>query len=84
MRARRIVQTGAFDPEDVERLQAALEAAWLQLEASVPQRERDAAREQLATVVVSAGNVSGLDAEELATVAVRTFLSIRAGTQSLL
>ncbi|CCB64074.1 hypothetical protein [Hyphomicrobium sp. MC1] len=82
MRARRIVQTGAFDPEDVERLQTALEAAWLQVEESVSQREREAAREHLATVVVSAGNVSDLDAEELATVAVRTFLSIRASTQS--
>ncbi|CCB65233.1 hypothetical protein [Hyphomicrobium sp. MC1] len=83
MRARRIVQTGAFDPQDVERLQAAFEAAWLQVEATVPEREREAAREYLATVVVSAGNVSDLDAEELATVAVRTFLSIRTGTQSL-
>lgn len=82
MRARRIVQSGVFDPEDVERLQVALEAAWLQVEAVIPERERDDSRERLATVVVSAGNVSDLDAEELATVAVRTFLSIRASTQS--
>ncbi|WP_290989026.1 hypothetical protein [Hyphomicrobium sp.] len=38
-------------------------------------------RELLATIVVSAGNVSGLDAEELAAVAIRSFEAIYAGSR---
>lgn len=77
MRARRIIQAGAFDPEDVQRLQAAFDLGWAELLPSVKPTDIEKAREMLATVVVSAGNVSGLDAEELAAVAVRSFNAIR-------
>jgi len=84
MRARRILQTGAFNPEDLQRLQNAFDAAWETLAPSVAHADHERSRELLATVVVSAGNVSGLDAGELSAVALRTFHAIRAGTQTLL
>lgn len=84
MRARRILQTGAFNPDDLERLQAAFDAAWATLAPTIPDADHAQSRELLATVVVSAGNVSGLDTEELAAVALRTFHAIRTGTQTLL
>lgn len=75
---------GAFKPEDVSRLQEAFDAAWRALAPTVPPLDHPASRELLATVVVSAGNVSGLDAEELAAVALRTFRAIRVDPQTLL
>lgn len=84
MRARRILQTGAFNPEDLDRLQEAFDAAWTAIAPTIAPSDHASARELLATVVVSAGNVSGLDAGELATVAMRTFEAIRTGTQTLL
>lgn len=83
MRARRILQTGAFNPDDLLRLQDAFEAAWKALAPTVDDADLERSRELLATVVVSAGNVSGLDTEELSAVALRTFHAIRAGTQML-
>lgn len=82
MRARRILQTGAFAPEDVQRLQAAFELAWAELEPATVIEERGKLRELLATIVVSAGNVSGLDAQELSVVAVRSFNAIRAANST--
>ena len=84
MRARRILQTGAFSPDDVIRLQEAFDAAWATVSTTVETVDQPRCREVLATIVVSTGNVSGLDAHELAAVAIRTFESIRAGTQTLL
>lgn len=84
MRARRILQTGAFNPEDLQRLQEAFDIAWETIAGDLPSADHASSRETLATVVVSAGNVSGLDAGELAIVAIRTFDAIRAGSQSLL
>jgi hypothetical protein len=84
MHARRILQTGAFNPEDLNRLQGAFDTAWRTIAPTIVAADHANSRELLATVVVSAGNVSGLDAEELATVALRTFKAIRTGTQTLL
>jgi hypothetical protein len=77
MRALRILQHGAFSPADVERLQSAFDMAWATVSPTIEQSEWTTARESLATVVVSAGNVSNLDAGELAQVALRLFRSIR-------
>jgi phosphoglycerate dehydrogenase-like enzyme len=84
MRARKILQTGAFNPEDLMRLQEAFDAAWKILEPDVEPSDHARSRDFLATVIVSAGNVSGLDADELAAVALRTVHAIRAGTQTIL
>lgn len=84
MRARRILQTGAFNPDDVNRLQHAFKAAWASVGSNVEPADTARSRELLATIVVSAGNVSGLDAEELAAFAIRSFEAIRRGSQELL
>jgi hypothetical protein len=84
MRVRRILQTGAFSPDDVNRMQEAFDMAWAMVGRTIETAEHPRCRELLATVVVSAGNVSGLAAEELAAVAVRTFESIRVSSQTLL
>jgi hypothetical protein len=76
MRARRIIQAGAFAPDDVARLQAAFDLAWTQVSPTVETSEHARAREALAIIVVSAGTVSGLDAEELASFAQRTYATI--------
>lgn len=80
MRARRILQTGAFSPEDLNRLQDAFDAAWTSVAPTVSTEDHSRFRELLATVIVSAGNLSGLDANELAAVAIRSFEAIRAGS----
>lgn len=77
MRALRILQHGAFNPEDVQRLQNAFETAWNTLGPSIDKAEHPKARETLATMVMSAGNVSSLDEGELAAVALRLFEAIR-------
>ena len=84
MRVRRILQTGAFDPENVNRMQDAFDAAWAMLAPTIETAEHPGSRELLATIVVAAGNVSGLDAKELAAAAIRTFESIRASSKTLL
>ncbi|RUP11174.1 MAG: hypothetical protein EKK38_01605 [Hyphomicrobium sp.] len=81
MRARNILQTGAFNPEDVSRLQNAFKAAWASIGLAIDTADKARCRELLATIVVSAGNVSGLDAEELAAVAIRSFEAIYAGSR---
>ena len=77
MRAQRIIQSGAFTPEDLKRLQTAFDTAWAALQHTVDASEVLRARETLATVVVTAGEISELDSEELAAFAVRTFKTIR-------
>jgi hypothetical protein len=84
MRARRILQKGAFSPDDVIRLQEALDITWETVARFVETADHARLRELVAAVVLTAGNVSGLDAEELAAVAIRTVESTRPGSQSLL
>jgi hypothetical protein len=81
MRARRIIQTGAFYPTDVNRLQAAFDAAWWTVASEIPSADQPAARETLATIVVTAGNVGELDAEELMHFSIRTFRGVRAASK---
>jgi hypothetical protein len=78
MRAKRIIRAGAFAPEDLVRLQAAFELAWQRIRPTVKEIDYPRAREDLAIVVVSAGTVSGLDHEELAAFAQRTYSTISA------
>ena len=76
MRARRILQKGAFSPNDITLLQEAFDASWRCVSLAVEASDRPRVRELLAAIVVSAGNVSELDVEELAAVATRTFKAI--------
>lgn len=77
MRATRILRAGAFTPDDVTRLQTAFDLAWGRIMPTVDVAHHPEAREALAIVVVSAGNVSGLDIEELAAFAERTYSTVR-------
>lgn len=77
LRANRIIQSGAFTPEELNRLQTAFNTAWNALQPAIEASDILRSREILATVVVSAGKVSELDAEELAAFAIRTFGTIR-------
>ena len=64
---------GASIPEEVKLLEAVFDASWHQIEGHYPVEgtERDAAREPLATVVVTLGNTCRhLDAAELQTRAI--------------
>lgn len=78
MRAQRIIQSGAFTPEDLNRLQSAFDTAWKALQTTIEANDILRSREMLATVVVSAGKISALDSEELAAFAIRTFTTIHA------
>ena len=76
MRAQRIIQSGAFTPEDMNRLQTAFDTAWSAVRHTVEADDVLRSRELLAAVVVTAGKISELDAEELASFAIRTFATI--------
>ncbi|HET6389848.1 hypothetical protein [Hyphomicrobium sp.] len=82
MRARHILQSGAFTPEHLERLQSAFDAAWKKIAPSIVEADHHRSRELLASVVVSAGKVSDLDAGELAMTAERLFQDAMAGERS--
>ena len=76
MKIRQIIHSGGFEPEDVKLLEADFDASWRQIEGhySADGTERDAARERLATVVVTLGHTCRhLDAAELQTRAVAMF-----------
>lgn len=58
MRAKRIIeQIGAFDPDEMARLQSAFNTAWEKLKPSVAPSNEPEARELLATIVVSIAKV---------------------------
>ncbi len=82
MRAQRIIQSGAFAPEDLNRLQAAFDTAWGALQHTIATDDILRSREMLAIVIVSAGKVSDLDPEELASFAIRTFTTIHQANPS--
>lgn len=76
MRVRQIIRSGGFEPEDINLLDAVFDASWHQLERHYPAdgTERVAARERLASIVVTLGNTCRfLDAVELQTRAVAMF-----------
>lgn len=76
MRSQRIIQAGAFTPEDLNRLQTAFDTAWSGLQYTIEADDVLRSREMLAIVIVSAGKISDLDPEELASFAIRTFETI--------
>ena len=84
MRARRILQKGSFSPNDVTLLQEAFDAAWQYISLAVEAADQPRVRALLAGIVVSAGNVSELDAEELAAVAIRIFQAIHPDSRKIL
>jgi hypothetical protein len=76
MRVRQIIRSGGFEPQDVKRLDAVFDASWHQLAGYYPAEGtvRDAARERLASIVVTLGKTCRfLDAVELQTRAVAMF-----------
>lgn len=79
MRALHILQSGAFTPEHLDRLQSAFDATWRKVASSIAEADHSRARDLLATIVVSAGKVSDLDASELAITAERLFGDALAG-----
>jgi hypothetical protein len=62
MRVRKIIRGGGFEPKDVKLLDAVFAATWRQLECYYPAEgtERDAARERLASIVVTLGKTCRL------------------------
>ena len=63
---------GAFEPQDLVRLQTALDVAWHEVKASIA--DRDAAREKLSMIILNLDRARlGLDAAQLKATAVRTF-----------
>jgi hypothetical protein len=55
MRARRIIQNGAFEPEEIAFLDDVFAASWKQIEDRFPDTGEacDAARERLASIIVT-------------------------------
>lgn len=78
MRALHVLQSGAFTPEHLDRLQSAFDMAWAKVAPAFSEAEHARARELLAGVTVSAGRVSNLDAGELAITAERLFKGVMA------
>lgn len=79
MCALHVFQSGAYTPEQLDRLQFAFDIAWAKIAPSVSETEHARSRDRLAGVIVSAGKVSNLDASELAITAERLFESTRTG-----
>lgn len=76
MKVRRIIRGGGFDPEDVKLLDAVFDACWHQMECHYPGEDirRAAARERLATIVLTLGKTCRhLDAAELQTRVIAMF-----------
>lgn len=72
MRAKRILQRGAFAPEEFARVQQAFDLAWAAIAPSVDERDHERRRELLATIVLSLAAARGdLDAEEISQMAIR-------------
>jgi hypothetical protein len=69
MKVRQILHDGAFDGEDLERLQTAFERAWLIVEPQVTDRE--SAQERLAIIIVNLDR--HLEIDELKATALKIF-----------
>ena len=81
MRALSILQSGAFTPEHLDRLQSAFDIAWAKVAPTVAAAEHARSRDLLASLIVPAGKVSDLDASELAITAERLFREVTAGAR---
>jgi hypothetical protein len=53
VRANRILQRGAFTPEDFARIQGVFDDAWMRVAPKINRAERAKSRETLATIVLS-------------------------------
>jgi hypothetical protein len=77
MVARQIIRKGGLNPEDVALLVGVFEACWTQIANRYDgssDRDRDLARERLATIIVVLGKQHhGADAGELQARAIETF-----------
>jgi hypothetical protein len=70
MKVRQILHDGAFDAEDLQRLQTAFDAAWLVVEPQAS-NDRERARERLAIIIVNLDR--HLEIDELKTTALNIF-----------
>lgn len=84
MRARRILENaGAFNPDEMARMQAAFDGAWRQLAPSILSADHAEARELLATVIVSVSRVRlDLRPDEIVPTALQLYDQIQAGRRS--
>ena len=76
VKVRQIIRSGGFEPEDVKLLDAVFDACWHQMECHYlgEDIERTAARERLATIVLTLGKTCRhLDAAELQTRVIAMF-----------
>jgi hypothetical protein len=75
MKVRQIIRSGGFEPEDVKLLDAVFDACWHQMERHLGDDiQRTAARERLATIVLTLGKTCRhLDAAELQTRVIAMF-----------
>ena len=76
MKVRQIIRSGGFEPEDVKLLDAVFDTCWHQMERQYPEEDiqRTAARERLATIVLTLGKTCRhLDAAELQTRVIAMF-----------
>jgi hypothetical protein len=72
VRASRILQRGAFTPEEFARVQKAFDIAWTAVASSVDPAYRNRRRETLATIVLSLATArSEQDPQEMSQMAVR-------------
>jgi hypothetical protein len=71
MRARRIIQGAAFGPDVVRTASDALEAAWGEITDRFDDSSKDAAREVLATSIISAVREDSSDSDALRALGMR-------------
>lgn len=71
MRARRIIEGAAFGPETIQVASEAFEAAWSEIAHHFDASRRDAAREMLATSIISATREESSDVDALRRVGIR-------------
>ena len=65
MRARRIIEGAAFGPEVIEAARAAFDAAWAEIADRFGTELREAARERLATAIISAARENSTNVDML-------------------
>ncbi len=74
MRASRILQRGAFTPEEFARLQKTFDISWAAVSHTVDVGERTRRRETLATIVLSLATArTDMDPHEMSQMAIRLF-----------
>jgi hypothetical protein len=84
MRARQLIESSSFGPDQVKAMGKALDAAWSQIAPRVDDRPEaiQAARFALADIILSLGGPGKFDPDWRARTAVRLMLSRLSGYQS--